>query len=263
MFRFLVLGWVVVFCACQPEVQTTETPTEFDAADTAIVVPLSFQTDDIRRTYPPNCTVEGPESGCAQVDMERLVATGGKPGVADRINDSLEVVLKSTVYFPVEGSVNDVTLDEAIFSFLDDFATYRQGAEVLQSWTSETTSEILYEDDDLVTLQTQNYSYTGGAHPNSYVDIRTFSKADGKQLTYADLYPDENIFQQRAEAGFRDARREVLAGGQTLFEAGFFWEGEFTLPANFGVVGDSILLYYNPYEVAAYVYGPTTYKVAR
>ena len=265
MMRLLALLALAVFFACQPEIQTTDTPTEFNAADTAIVVPLSFQRENLRRTYPPDCTIESPDSGCAEVKMENLIATGGKPGVAARINDTLQTVLKSTVYFPVEGTVNDVDLEEAIFGFLNDFATELRDSEYAQSWTSETTSKVLYEDDELVTIQFENYSYMGGAHPNGYVDLRTFSKDDGRQLTYADLYPDpdENIFKQRAEAGFREARRDVMASGQSLYEAGFFEEGEFFLPANYGVVGDSILLYYNPYEAAAYVFGPTEYKIAR
>jgi len=70
------------------------------------------------------------------------------------------------------------------------------------------------------------------------------------------IIDDFSGFQELAEQSFR--AEKGIDAEQNLNEAGYFWDQQFSLPQNAGIVENGILLYYNTYEVAPYVSGPTT-----
>ena len=64
-----------------------------------------------------------------------------------------------------------------------------------------------------------------------------------------------------AEVHFREARE--LGVDESLSDAGFFWGESFALPENYALTEEGLYFYYNPYEIAAYVVGPTSFTISR
>jgi hypothetical protein len=107
-------------------------------------------------------------------------------------------------------------------------------------------------------LSFSDYSYTGGAHPNSNLTYLNFEVSTGKTLALSDLMKPgfEKQLTAIAEKDFR--KRKGLAPQASLAEAGYdFDDDQFKLNDNFAVTKDGLVFYYNPYEIAAYAGGPT------
>ena len=140
--------------------------------------------------------------------------------------------------------------------FLEDYKEL-QGEDLPFSmpWSLETEGKVLFQNDKLVSVQLHQYSYTGGAHPNTYSTVWMFNKSSNEPLEWQDLGVKKDTLEVIAERAFR--KTAEIPVGQSLEDAGFFEGEEFSLPQNYGLVEDGLLLYYNTYEIAPYVFGPT------
>ncbi|GAB4413121.1 MAG: DUF3298 and DUF4163 domain-containing protein [Bacteroidia bacterium] len=131
-----------------------------------------------------------------------------------------------------------------------------------QGWSIEVDGEVIYTSPSTISVSLSQYSYLGGAHPNGFVHLASMDAITGQTLAWTDLVRDTLALLPLAEAAFR-AERE-LAPGDDLAEAGFWFpESGFALPANYALTDEGLLVIYNPYEVAPYVMGPTSFVVAR
>ena len=258
LLRILAFSCFLICIGCdtppetEPEVETTM-PTE---------PPLRFTTESFEMADDPACATDE-DRVCATVSLRYPFAQGGPEGVADRINDSLLLTMLSPLGM-YEPSSPNMELRAAVDTFIREFREFR--AEFPDSpagWSVEAEGEVLYENEELVTVQLNVYSYLGGAHPNTYVYVQSFDKQTGEPLTLDRLYPGKSTLEQEMRAGIRAARPRLVGENQTLEDAGFFWDGGFIAPTSFGVIGDSVYFYYNPYEIAAYAVGHTSFKLAR
>jgi hypothetical protein len=107
------------------------------------------------------------------------------------------------------------------------------------------------------------YEYMGGAHPNGYVIYSNFDRATGSIVGLGSIF--ENGTKEKltviAEKLFRE--QQQVDDSLSLADAGFFTlveegeEGRFFLNQNFLIEKDGIRFYYNKYEIAPYVVGPS------
>jgi hypothetical protein len=126
------------------------------------------------------------------------------------------------------------------------------------AWSLEISSDIIFQDSLYISTASTIFSFTGGAHPNSYQVYRSYDLATGKALELADFLVEgfETKFNQLAEIEFRMDKQ--IAPNKTLNDEGFFFEdGRFKLNSNFAILDRSLLFYYNPYEIGPYSIGPT------
>lgn len=125
-------------------------------------------------------------------------------------------------------------------------------------WFLEIRVDVIYQDRRVISLETEEQAYTGGAHPNSATRYLSLQPSDGRQLALDDLLiggrsPALNGI---AERRFRELHG--VAPERPLADAGFWFEGgEFALNDNFAVNEVGLLFHFDPYEVAAYAVGPT------
>ena len=100
----------------------------------------------------------------------------------------------------------------------------------------------------------ENFSYTGGAHPNYYVSKKIFDKETGQLLQLLDIVKDTSSLKKLVEIDFR--KQVEISPTESLSAAGFWFEkDQFKLPLNVGMTNDGLGFYYNPYEVAPYAQG--------
>lgn len=207
----------------------------------------------------PSCATDS--NRCATIKAIYPTAMGGSEAARRKLNEHFEQQLRrSLAIFSVEEDQVPATLDSIAAGFLHEYelaqVDYPDGG---MPWMVETISKILYDSPKFVTIELDNYSYAGGAHPNFYVSLLNYDATTGEPLKITDLITDTLQLAKLAEARFREVRE--LGQDENLNEAGFFWGETFILPENIGIKGDSLYLFYNPYEIAPYALGPTDFSL--
>ena len=121
-------------------------------------------------------------------------------------------------------------------------------------WERTLTVKHFFEDERFLSLSFEFVAFEGGAHENRKKQFVTWDKESKTPLTLAALWPEAEPLLALAEAEFRNARK--LKPEDDL-EAGGYWfdKGQFRLSEQFAFSECGLLLYYNPYEVAAYAVG--------
>ncbi len=113
-------------------------------------------------------------------------------------------------------------------------------AEMPDAWALEIryTTEVLHNANGLLSLATQYYAYTGGAHGNYETVLHNFDVSKGKQLTYESLFsPDNN-----------DQLLQLLKSAASEYE-------NIHPTKNIALTKEGILFDYPPYEIASYAEG--------
>ncbi len=131
-----------------------------------------------------------------------------------------------------------------------DFNDYRTG------WIVSVNTIPVYSNDTLEVFAIEYMTYFGGAHPNTNRRYYNINTRTGKILKYNDLKISSIFLKDRAEQIFR-LQNDIPDRDDINVKGHQFPGNEFRLPANFGITGDSIILFYNRYEIAPYVKGPT------
>lgn len=243
-FALLVMLCLFSFCKNTPK---TDEPT----------VALQFE----ERTFSKQSSTCGGADTmrCATVEVTYPIANVGAPEVVKAVNDTIQYYVTMTLAF---GENTPKTMEEAVDTFIksyEDFLKMDEGG-YITPWEAETNGKVLYQSPKYVTIEIGNYSYLGGAHPNSYVNLLTFDANTGKKLLVTDLISDTTKLKQLAEVKFRAARE--LTPEAKLTEEGYFWEGPFLLPANIAMTEQGLYFVYNAYEAAAYALGPTDFTIS-
>jgi hypothetical protein len=103
--------------------------------------------------------------------------------------------------------------------------------------------------------------YSGGAHPNSNYETFTFDLDAGQRLTFDDVFPAANhpldvisplAIAQLTEQQGEYADAEWIAQGAGPDAANF---------QDFALTEDSVIFFFEPYQVAAYAYGPSQVEI--
>lgn len=103
---------------------------------------------------------------------------------------------------------------------------------------------------------------TLGAHPNAYYKSFTFDENIGKQLSLSDLFlPDSNYLSILSTLSRKSLVKQLGANGN---ETDFIDPG--TTPtadnfATFAIDGNNLVLFFPPYQVAAYAFGPQSVRI--
>ncbi|GAB2533096.1 DUF3298 and DUF4163 domain-containing protein [Spirosoma aerophilum] len=181
---------------------------------------------------------------------------------AHKINDSLRRLAVNSIlgWLDSESVARhpdaQTDLDKAASLFASDYDLMRKDMGNLGGcWEVKTMADTLHASPKALSVRYETFSYTGGAHPNSSVSIYNFDRKTGRTLTLGDVVSDTTALRNLVESIFR--KQQEVAPGKNLEEKGYFLhDGQFFLPANFGLGAQGLLFYYNPYEIAAYAVGP-------
>jgi len=125
-------------------------------------------------------------------------------------------------------------------------------------WELERNVEVTNNAKGIFSIKFTESSFLGGIHPNTVELFSNFDLKTGKELSLPDLFVNgfEEQLRTIAEKLFREQKK--LSPEQNLEEADFMFESNrFALNDNFYISSEGIGFFYNPYEIAAYVYGPT------
>lgn len=139
-------------------------------------------------------------------------------------------------------------------AFKIDFPEYKLG------WYVQLYCEIIYESATIISFKIYSESFTGGAHPNSGTGFYIIDKSSLKALSIADVIADTTQFKKMLEEEFRHVKG--IAKGQQFADKGYYLsDGDFLLNDNIGITDHSVIIHFNPYEIAPYALGATTLEL--
>ncbi|MEZ4685638.1 MAG: DUF4163 domain-containing protein [Bacteroidia bacterium] len=253
LFTILILLVFLISCKDNSGVGTDSSTGEKDKKEM-----LSFSIETLSKQS-KNCALDS--TTCASIDIAVPHARG--TAAADPINARITGALVEAIDM---GDVHSTGLDDAAGRFVASYDSFlvemkADGQAFISSWAFETEGQVLYRDSQYICVELPFYTYTGGAHPNTFTKILNFDAQSGEEINVLDLIPDTVAFKRLAEEGFRTARE--FDSDTDLQAEGFFWGKAFFLPANMGIVENGFYLVYDPYEAAPYAAGSTTFVVPR
>lgn len=127
-------------------------------------------------------------------------------------------------------------------------------------WEVEVTGDTVMVTSRMLLYQFDHYSFTGGAHPNSFRSYHIFDLETGTEKEAKSFVTDSTALLRKVEAAFR--REEKLDEKVDLEESGYFLaDHQFFVPANYAFTRKGVFFYYNPYEIAAYARGPISFTI--
>ena len=178
----------------------------------------------------------------------------GKSVAADSINNKLFSMVREIVSFD-EKLIKSNDYKDLLASFttsyqkfISDFPDYNL------PWESTVDAKVIYQSDALICIEINHYSFTGGAHGNGGLQSLLVDATTGKKIPNDKLFKNSDDFKAFAEKEFRRTYKIPETG--SINQTGLQFEDEqFHLPQNIFFTNKGLLLYYNQYEVAAYVEG--------
>ncbi len=250
-------GALVLCVSCSPE---PDTPT----ADP--LRPLLVR-DSIVLERPHNC--KGTLDDCGGVEIRFPVFDSGEANTAQWLNFYIRNFFVDQcggvpTTPPPHDQINNFGLPniiEAARLLMADFAeeksTYPMSKAV---WTVQGEAKVIAMD-SIVCVRLDAFSYLGGAHPNTRTDFLMVRYDDGKLVTITDLVTNIKAFTDSVERAFKHS---VGMTDDDYGAKGYYIKsGQFPLPEACGITADSIILYYNAFEIAPYVVGATQVTLPR
>jgi hypothetical protein len=234
------------------------------ATKTALGNNISWDSIHVEKTYH---MLEDPNNPNCNLQINFVFPTGFKN------REVLTAVQRQFIASCMGESYENLTPAEAVNSYvehyLDEYKKLEQDfiaekehdhempTDAWFSFYESFSDEITYDKNNLLCYTLHYENYTGGAHGShsskSYIiDLNT-----GQLITEADLFTE----------GFQEDMANIIVGkivenkqaknAGELENMGFFSADEIYPNGNFSVNDAGITYYYNEYEIAAYVVGPT------
>lgn len=199
------------------------------------------------------------DQACAKIEFRYPFIEEGPEPAKKIINDFINEDLIRSIYSFEEGSPSDLNLEEAGERFMKGYRSLKnESPDATAMWEVGTNGEIILQNANFITLRLQNHSYTGGAHPNYYINVTTFDLNNGKQLGWQDMITDTSAIKLLGKAKFKETRS---SDGEEFLWEDYFGGEEYLLPENFGLTKQGLYFSYNYYEAAPYAAGPTEYTI--
>lgn len=217
--------------------------------------PLTYATRTLERGE-PDCP-EAADS-CGRVSLEYPeITTAPSDEVREALNDSIAALLLEPLDDGTRAASPEGLAEEFLARNAEARLSLPEGAPTA-GWFLERKVRVIHQDALVLSLEETVFWYTGGAHPNTSARLASFDPGSGRRLVLEDLLtpgygPPLNAI---AEHRFRAIRE--IPDGQSLTDAGFWFEdGVFSLNDNFAVADSGLAFHFDPYEVAPYALGPT------
>ncbi len=194
------------------------------------------------------------KNSCAELKFNYpQITDASNREVMNQINQEI----MNTLLAPYSEDKSYKNFDSMANDFLESFKEFKKQFPARhQSWTIERNISVSGVNNSVFSLTNTEFYYMGGAHPNSTTSFINFNLQTGEALELNDLLKPgfEDALNKVGEKIFRE--KQKLKPGENLNEAGYWFDkNNFELNDNFLIKKNGLLFVFNPYEVAAYVYG--------
>ncbi|MEE4273529.1 MAG: DUF3298 domain-containing protein [Thermoanaerobaculales bacterium] len=224
--------------------------------ETTEIAPVVFTSETVM-SESDDCDDES--SRCARVEVATVATHGGG---TEETRDNIDLFVMHDLIsrlrsFVPEEIGNPLTHPQDLAdAFIAQYRAFiEEWPESAGGWFVKIDTGVVYNTGAVCTLCISERAYTGGAHPNSRQRLVSFDVGTGQLLGVNDLTRDPAELARMATQRLR-IDHDLEPDGD-LATAGFWIpEGGLELPDNVGVVGDGLLIHWDPYEIAPYSMGP-------
>ena len=209
---------------------------------------LEFETQTFEKKTNLKC-----QGVCPKITIKVPVAKDG--AAADSINAKIFSTLKQIVYFGEEpydskdyqGLAND---------FIGSYEKMqKENPDELFGWEGDINGRLVYKSENVIGIELQHYTFTGGAHGYSGKTSLLFNRETGHWIPNDSIFKDVKAVKAIAEKRFREKFK--IPADAPINSGGLMFENEeFALPSTLFFNEKGVLLYYNTYEIASYADGP-------
>ncbi len=130
------------------------------------------------------------------------------------------------------------------------------------SWSIDRKVMVIYNSLDLLTLEFFEFSYEGGAHPNTTYTLMMIDPQDAKEIHLEDILIPGSYqpLVKLCERYLRLSRN--IPGKMNLEEEGFWLDkGALPLAENIALSSKGLRVIYNSYEIAPYAMGQSDFTI--
>lgn len=178
------------------------------------------------------------------------------------VKDSLNKIVEHYISAPIfEGKTK--TLEELAESLINDYKKQKKEfPDFPGGYELERNVEVLYSNEKLVCVKFNEYSFFGGAHPNSVMFYTNIDLQTGRTIKLDELFVEgyKSELNKMAEKYFRKERE--LKPDEDLEQAGFWFnENKFSVNENFAIEKTGLSFFFNDYEVTSHAAGPTLIEI--
>lgn len=170
------------------------------------------------------------------------------------LNDSLKNTLLAAYPMDQPASSPDAQADQ----FMKEYESFKKEPYAAgRQYEFQGTVKILNQTPALITLKTDTYTYTGGAHGASFARFTNYDITSKRVIHLDDVLKPghKDSLTKVAEAIFR--KNEGLSAGAPLTNGYFFEGGKFSINDNYAFTPQGINFLYNQYEIKPYAAGQT------
>lgn len=160
-------------------------------------------------------------------------------------------------YYKYQAKQNEIYTRSALYKEAVEQAKYQKENDYpFNSYEFLSIYQITYNNDCVVSLYTDQYTYLGGAHGNTERTSETWDFQTGKRLSLADYFPNDPQFMESILADInRQITERLQKDPSTYFEDyPSLVQGNFNMEG-FYVKPDGIVIYYQQYDIAPYSTG--------
>jgi len=210
------------------------------------------------RTYQEKSTLSCEDGACTEVNVKIPFAIG-KDSVSKNINDQLFNIVKEIVVFDQDNE-RFKTYEEAIHSFIASYDDIKkQFPNEPVPWEAKIKSSFTVFGEELVNIDIDHYTFTGGAHGSQGILSVFYDLKTGKEIEQKDLFVNYEGFKALAKKKFYEMNQ--LAPNASLNDKGFMFDDDvFALAENIIINKENLTVHYNHYEIAPYAQGATDIK---
>gem|GEM_PF-4373722 len=193
---------------------------------------------------------------CLTMKAEYPVFASGDAAWAKTLNDDVMRFVLPQFKYEGTGSPGETSIEQSFDAMEADFNTVLRNE---MAGTSGWFTDVSVKPESILSghylnMKSSVSSFLGGAHPNSFLQLKVYDCAAKAAVEWQDLVTDTTALLALAETKFL-AQSGLKAGANYEAEGYWFADNRFSLPSNFALTESGFYFYFNAYEVASYALG--------
>ena len=218
-------------------------------------VSIALTSENFSEEYKGTCQ----EENCAKVTID-FVKINGVKEVADKINFTIGSAMIYFLNTDTQKDIKVATVAEAANLFINGYENDKKQFPDLGPYEAELSVSTSLISSKIISIKTQFYNYTGGAHGNTQLGFLNFDPITGNVKTLNSLIKNKKEFTDFVETIFRE--KYHISKDESINSTGFWFDKEkFRLSEIIGFSENKVIIIYNQYDIASYADGPIEIEI--
>ncbi|MEC4115724.1 PdaC/SigV domain-containing protein [Myroides phaeus] len=219
---------------------------------------FAFEEREFSRKSSLNCTTEN----CTEITINAAIIVSPDNSASQLINKSNIALINELLPFTDSGANAD-QYEEITNTFI---YAYEEIAQKFPTdafpWKATVSNNITFYNHELISFAVEYYTYSGGAHGFKGEKAIHYNPNNGQVYTNEELFSDWPGFQQLVKSQLRSKigsdQYEVIDQDSILFD-----DDQFKMPEDIFIYEDSIIAYYNSFDISAFSDEPVKIEIPK